>query len=157
YVRVIANPPERANFQHDLTSSRQLPVPQGRTDSSRHVPAGSTALFKTARSRAREAEPYSGKSTPDRGKTVSETRVVTVGDQALMVVFGHALDPRIHRQVRSFTLLLEKQGLPGMVEYVPSFTGVTLYYDPSRVELSALLHRLEGMLESLPRVEVPPP
>jgi inhibitor of KinA len=56
-----------------------------------------------------------------------------LGDRAVMVTFGTRIDVKIHRMVKTFTNYLDTHPIEGMIEYVPAFTSVTVYYDPARV------------------------
>lgn len=90
-------------------------------------------------------------------------RFTTLSDRALVVHLGDRIDSSTFRSVRSLTRQLEGQPPGGMIEYVPAFTTVAIYYDPlhtSEVELSScindLLSRLDSSSEPPPRiVEIP--
>lgn len=53
-----------------------------------------------------------------------------LGEQALIVELGDRIDPLIHRKVLSFCKWLKQQKIKGVIEWVPSYTGVTIHYDP---------------------------
>lgn len=53
-----------------------------------------------------------------------------LGEQALIVELGDRIDPLIHRKVLGFCKWLEQQKIQGVIEWVPSYTGVTIHYDP---------------------------
>ena len=63
---------------------------------------------------------------------IEEIRLYPLGDAAVVVNFGTRIDMETHRKVGAFASLLEKHPFPGMVEYVPAFTTVTVYYDVFR-------------------------
>lgn len=52
-----------------------------------------------------------------------------LGDSALVVVWGDAISLDTHQRVRQFTAYLEEQPFVGLIECVPAFTTVTVYYD----------------------------
>ncbi|MFC0560254.1 5-oxoprolinase subunit PxpB [Halalkalibacter alkalisediminis] len=56
-----------------------------------------------------------------------------LGDMAIMVTLGTSIDISIHRKLKTFTTYLDNHPFEGMIEYVPAFTSVTVYYDPVRV------------------------
>ncbi|WP_100400859.1 5-oxoprolinase subunit PxpB [Bacillus sp. FJAT-44742] len=64
----------------------------------------------------------------------SEVKVYPLNETAVTVSFGDSFCPAIHKKVRLLSLSLEKQPLPEMVEYIPSYTGVTIFYNPMQVE-----------------------
>ncbi|GAA4708076.1 5-oxoprolinase subunit PxpB [Brevibacillus fulvus] len=53
-----------------------------------------------------------------------------LGDSGVMVKLGQAIDRLTHEKVRTLADYLEESPFYGMVEYVPAFTTVTVYYDP---------------------------
>lgn len=53
-----------------------------------------------------------------------------LGDAAIVVQFGDRISEDIHAKIRAFARVLENGPFPGMIEYVPAFTTVTIYYDP---------------------------
>lgn len=71
-----------------------------------------------------------------------ETEIVPLGDTALVVKLGEAIHPAVNQKVRQLADYLEKNPFRWMVEYVPAFTSVTLYYDIMR-----LLSELGGTRE----------
>ncbi|GAB3635790.1 5-oxoprolinase subunit B [Hymenobacter arcticus] len=57
-------------------------------------------------------------------------RLYPLGDAAVVLELGQAIDPATHRLIRAFAQLLDQQPLAGLREYVPAFTTLTVYYDP---------------------------
>ncbi|WP_299704111.1 5-oxoprolinase subunit PxpB [uncultured Pontibacter sp.] len=53
-----------------------------------------------------------------------------LGDAAVTVQFGDSIDEDTHAKVRTFSAYLERHPFPGLVEQVPAFSTVTIYYDP---------------------------
>jgi inhibitor of KinA len=56
-------------------------------------------------------------------------RIEALGDGAITVRFGEAIDPEIYHKVRAFSSLLEERPLPAMVEVVAAYASVTVFYD----------------------------
>lgn len=56
------------------------------------------------------------------------------GDQAITVSFGDEINQELHEEIISLTKLLDLEPFPGMIEAVPSFTAVTIYYSPFDVK-----------------------
>lgn len=59
-----------------------------------------------------------------------------LGDTAIAVQLGTSADIEVHNKVRGLVKYLENHPFPGMIELVPGFTTVTVFYDP--IELSCL-------------------
>ena len=56
-----------------------------------------------------------------------------LGDSALLVELGDAINESTHRRVQAAWRALAAEPLPGVSETVPAYTSVTLFYDPWRV------------------------
>jgi len=57
-------------------------------------------------------------------------RLYLLGDAAVVLELGQAIAPATHRLLQALARLLDQQPLPGLREYVPAFTTLTVYYDP---------------------------
>ncbi|MGG1659835.1 5-oxoprolinase subunit PxpB [Brevibacillus sp. NRS-1366] len=53
-----------------------------------------------------------------------------LGDSGVIVKLGDVIDQKTHEKVVTFSEYLQKHPFPGMIEFVPSFTTMTVYYDP---------------------------
>jgi inhibitor of KinA len=90
-------------------------------------------------------------------------RLVPAGDRALVVEFEATISADVNCKVRALELLLLRAGLDGIVETVPSFRSLLVYYDPLRVayrELCDVLAQMAGQASAdvLPaprRIELP--
>lgn len=73
-------------------------------------------------------------------------RLLPLGDTAVTVEFGDAVDPAVHARVRAFAGRLAEAvdggGLAGVLEWVPTFRSVTVHFDPERIDYAALTQRL---------------
>lgn len=74
-------------------------------------------------------------------------RFLSAGDRALVVEFGDRVDPELSEEVLRLDARLRLKPLPGVVETVPTFRSLTLYYDPlatSRTHLEPAVRSLLG-------------
>ncbi|APM40066.1 5-oxoprolinase subunit PxpB [Clostridium kluyveri] len=55
--------------------------------------------------------------------------VFPIGESAILIEFGRKIDKDIHRTVRMFGEYLDKHPFEGMIEYVPAFSTITIFYD----------------------------
>ncbi|GHA55602.1 5-oxoprolinase subunit PxpB [Pontibacter akesuensis] len=85
-----------------------------------------------------------------------------LGDTAIVLQFGHTIDPGTHASIRAFSALLEEQPFEGLVEYVPAFTTITVYYDPwvisqkgKKDAYSEVVQQLQQLLFHLEEKETP--
>ena len=78
-------------------------------------------------------------------------RISPLGDTALLVHVGSAIDEATHRRVRAVYARLASQRFPGVIELVPAYASVAVIYDPQRVAAAAPpsespYHRLVALL-----------
>ncbi|MCI0571889.1 MAG: 5-oxoprolinase subunit PxpB [Myxococcaceae bacterium] len=59
--------------------------------------------------------------------------LLPLGDSALLIRLGEGIDAATHAHVRAVLAALERAPLPGVIEVVPAFTSVAVYYDAARV------------------------
>jgi inhibitor of KinA len=79
-------------------------------------------------------------------------RVAPLGDSALMVELGETIGEATHARVQAALHLLEAEPLPAVIELVPAFTTVTLFYDALRaVRSGAPADNVPGWLEAMVR------
>ncbi len=57
-------------------------------------------------------------------------RLYPLGDSAVVLEFGQAIDPATHQLIQAFAKVLDQHPPPGLREYVPAFITLTVYYDP---------------------------
>lgn len=63
----------------------------------------------------------------------SHSEIFSAGESAMVVEFGSGIHPDIHRKVKALADFLDQFPFPGMIEYSPSFSSVTVFYDPLKV------------------------
>lgn len=56
-------------------------------------------------------------------------RIFPLGDSAITVDFGNVIDETINRQVMNMFYHLQQNPLPGMIEAVPAYSSLTVFYD----------------------------
>jgi inhibitor of KinA len=57
-------------------------------------------------------------------------RLYPLGDAAVVLEFGQAIDLATHQLIQAFAQVLDRHPPPGLREYVPAFATLTVYYDP---------------------------
>lgn len=93
----------------------------------------------------------------------AEDMIHPLGDAALAVEFGQSIDPEINDQVRTLHEDLQANPLLGVVETVPTYRSLVVYYRPDLIGWEgihrALCQRLQGMAHTSPApggtVEIP--
>ncbi|HEV8663507.1 MAG TPA: 5-oxoprolinase subunit PxpB [Candidatus Methylomirabilis sp.] len=82
-------------------------------------------------------------------------RFLPAGDAALTVEFGNRIALPLNRKVRALALAMEKAALPGVIEVVPTYRSLTIYYDPLSFSLTDLRLKVEDLLERLEEIPLP--
>lgn len=72
-----------------------------------------------------------------------------LGDSAIIIQFDNKITIESHQKVRVITERLQDSLLPGMIECVPAFTSVTVYYNPLMLSYQDVRSALEEMLKDL--------
>ncbi|MBN6187156.1 5-oxoprolinase subunit PxpB [Aneurinibacillus sp. BA2021] len=67
-------------------------------------------------------------------------KISPLGDAAAIIEVGADISEAVQRKVKALSMQLEAKPIPGMIEYVPAFTTVTVFYDPYRVLLESGVH-----------------
>jgi len=84
-------------------------------------------------------------------------RFLPAGESCLVVELGDRIDPTINEQVRRLALALERAGVPGLVEAVPTYRSVALVLDPLVADPEAVRPTVERLLADLDALALPPP
>jgi inhibitor of KinA len=56
-----------------------------------------------------------------------------LGDNAVIIELGEDINLETHQKVNMVTTLFDEQPFEWMIEYVPAFTTVTVFYDPLKI------------------------
>ena len=56
-------------------------------------------------------------------------KISSLGDNALIIDFGNIIDESINKVVHSLFYQLQNDPIPGMIEAVPAYSSLTIYYD----------------------------
>lgn len=79
-------------------------------------------------------------------------RARPIGDAALTLELGDAIDPALNRSVQSLDRSLAERPFSGFVEAVPTYRSLVVHYDPRRATFAAV-H--EALLERLTSRDLP--
>jgi inhibitor of KinA len=84
---------------------------------------------------------------------MSEYKLLHAGDTALVVEFGQGIDRRLNAKVLALARRIE-QGraagrLDGIIETVPTFRSLMIYYDPLVMNHASLAVRIEEMVRDM--------
>ncbi len=69
-------------------------------------------------------------------------RILPLGDSALTIEFGNEIDPQINAQVVAFANTIVGQQWDGILDVVPTFRSVTVFFDPFQMDSAELTKKL---------------
>ena len=87
---------------------------------------------------------------------MNNVRFLLTGDTSLTVEFGNEINESINHDIRAYKIALEKAGIPGIVETVPTYRSLMVHYDPSVIRYGAFREKLEQLLGEMAAIEIPP-
>ncbi len=79
------------------------------------------------------------------------------GDAAILIEFDAAISVEVNQRVRALEYLLSQNKLAGVIEAVPSFRALLVYYDPRSVAYDALSAALAALVPQASTEVLPPP
>jgi inhibitor of KinA len=74
-------------------------------------------------------------------------RFLSAGDRALVVEFGDRVDRDLNNEVLRLDTSLRSSALPGVIETVPTFRSLMVYYDPLVTSRADLEDAIAGRLD----------
>jgi inhibitor of KinA len=83
-------------------------------------------------------------------------RFLPAGDLAVLVEFDEEISVEVNTRVRALEFLIQQKGLPGVVETVPAFRSLLVYYDPRAVGYDALCASIAELSPQATTAVLPP-
>jgi inhibitor of KinA len=80
-----------------------------------------------------------------------------LGDAAIVVKFADSIDPNFYGKVRALKEYLDRKSLTGMLEYVPAYSTLTIYYDSLQRSFHDIDAELRGVIGELSQIPAPNP
>ena len=81
----------------------------------------------------------------------------SLGDNAIIIKFENRISPDINSHIRRSALLLEQSKADGIVEWIPTYTSLTVFYKPEIIDYSNLCKFLETLIIDSEEKALPPP
>ena len=78
-------------------------------------------------------------------------RILSFGDQAILVEFGAEINPEINRLVRAFSQQATVSKIQGLGPLVPSYSSVLIHFDPFFLSFAGIAAWAEEILTQLPQ------
>ncbi|WP_164113030.1 MULTISPECIES: 5-oxoprolinase subunit PxpB [Sphingobacterium] len=77
-------------------------------------------------------------------------RYYPLGDRSVVLSFGDHISEEVNIQIRKVVACLANWTKSGIVEYVPAYTTITIYYDPLTIRYEELIKSLSDVLKNIP-------
>ncbi len=77
------------------------------------------------------------------------------GDSALLIIFGDRIDEGINKKVHAVANAIEKASPDWLIEVVPTYTSIYVYYDPLKLSYQEVLDAIKPFLSAEPKEEKP--
>lgn len=84
-----------------------------------------------------------------RGDFMPQVKILTVGDSALTVEFGNEISEEINEQISAFNRMLSEHPICGILEIVPTFRSLTVYYDANVIGYKKIYKKLEKLSKQI--------
>jgi inhibitor of KinA len=88
---------------------------------------------------------------PSRPGAWERPRLLDAGDAALTIEFGDSVAPQLVARVQALDAAIEQcrkaGGLPGLIETMPTFRSLTVFYDPLTTSRELLIRALSPLFE----------
>lgn len=78
---------------------------------------------------------------------MSENGIFPLGDRAYLIVFKPEISPAIQKKVAMLERRLKDEGPAGIVETVPGYCSLAVYYDPVSLSCAGMLSSLKKIME----------
>jgi inhibitor of KinA len=77
---------------------------------------------------------------------MDNVRMLSAGEQGLVVEFGTQIDPAVNERVHRVSKLLTAAKINGISEVVPTYRSLLVYFDPLQMSRQELIRRVEELL-----------
>ena len=82
-------------------------------------------------------------------------KVSAFGDRGLRLQFGETISPKTNQRIRSFSALLEQEKIHGILEWIPTYTALSIVYDPYEISYAELEQYVMDLKEKMTRIDLP--
>jgi len=78
---------------------------------------------------------------------LEEVKYLIAGDSALIISFGEEIDEEINEKVLLLCKRIEKENIKGVIELVPSYRDVCIFYDPLKTTFKNISEKVSQLLK----------
>lgn len=76
---------------------------------------------------------------------IENIRFLPLGETGITVEFGNEISPDINHRVSLLNSLIKKSKIDGIIESVPTYRSLTVYYNPLKISYDDILAILKGL------------
>lgn len=80
---------------------------------------------------------------------LDDVKLLAAGEGGLVVEFGAIISPAINVCVQAFMQMVSGYKVNGIIEAVPSYCSVVIYFDPFKITRTSLTKQIEAILADL--------
>ncbi|MBU3153808.1 5-oxoprolinase subunit PxpB [Clostridium estertheticum] len=84
-----------------------------------------------------------------------EVKYLIAGDRALVVEFGDKIEEQVNSKIRSLTIAMERAGIVGINEIIPTYRSLMVIYDPMIMELDNLIGMIKSIISKMHELKLP--
>lgn len=88
---------------------------------------------------------------------MNDVKFLLTGDSSLSVEFGREISKELNNKVHALNILLKESDIDGILETVPTYRSLMIYYDARKLTYEEVTSKFADMLEKLDTVELPKP
>lgn len=88
---------------------------------------------------------------------LKETKYLISGEKALVIEFGDEISEEINSKVRTMMIAIEKENIKGIIEMIPTYRSLMVYYNPIDIDYKSLLNKLKALESELNNLDIPLP
>lgn len=74
-------------------------------------------------------------------------RLSPIGDSGIRISFGDEISPELHQKLIAFKKNMEAKKFPWMIEIIPSFTTLSIFYRPVDITYKEVCEAIEEILQ----------
>lgn len=76
-----------------------------------------------------------------------QVKLLVNGEHGLVIEFGNVISPEMNRSVQQLTRQLLSKSITGVIEVVPTYRSVTVYFNPLAITRSTLANQVVALLK----------
>lgn len=78
----------------------------------------------------------------------TDIRFLSCGESALTVQFSNEINEATNRQIRYLAAYMEKKRIKGIIDVVPTFCSMTIYFDPFVISRSKIENKISKIIDA---------